>query len=539
MLSRREFLQCSAVAMLSSGCNEQSDAHYSVPGKLLGAPAALGHRLRIGDFPPPSSSRNVRIVIAGGGIAGLAAAYQLQRLGIDDVLVLDMLERPGGNSSYGTNSVSAYPWGAHYVPLVRSDCTPVIELFKELGIITGFDAQARPIYNEFFLSADPQERLLMYGKWQDGLVPAIGASARDQEQYAKFFARVEQLKQARGRDGKPLFAIPVDASSSDAEWRVLDRITMSDYMHREGFDSPLLSWYVNYCCRDDYGATMQQVSAWAALHYFAARNGIAANADSSTVITWPEGNGYLVRELETRSRAEFKNQAVVTRVERSGTGVAMNYFDAELQQCIRVDADIAIVCLPHFVASRVVEGLSVNDAAAFTYAPWMVANLTLDKLPLGRGQPLAWDNVVFNSELLGYVDATHQRLEQARRETVLTYYWPLSHAEPKEAREQALQRSIDDWQALVLRDLYRAHPELVGHVTNMDAWVWGHGMIRPTPGFIWGEARQQAAKHRAPIFFAHSDLSGVSIFEEAYCRGVDAAQAAVGHLMTKHTQMQA
>jgi len=51
-------------------------------------------------------------------------------------------------------------------------------------------------------------------------------------------------------------------------------------------------------------------------------------------------------------------------------------------------------------------------------------------------------------------------------------------------------------------------------------------MIRPTPGFIWGEARRSAVVNQPPVYFAHSDLSGVSIFEEAYCRGFEAGRLA-------------
>jgi hypothetical protein len=51
-------------------------------------------------------------------------------------------------------------------------------------------------------------------------------------------------------------------------------------------------------------------------------------------------------------------------------------------------------------------------------------------------------------------------------------------------------------------------------------------MIRPTPGFIWGNSRRLAAIHQPPVFFAHSDLSGISIFEEAYCRGIVAGNLA-------------
>jgi len=49
-------------------------------------------------------------------------------------------------------------------------------------------------------------------------------------------------------------------------------------------------------------------------------------------------------------------------------------------------------------------------------------------------------------------------------------------------------------------------------------------MILPRPGFISGSERREAARPLGAIHFAHSDLSGASIFEEAVDRGVRAAQ---------------
>jgi phytoene dehydrogenase-like protein len=494
---------------------------------LLGPSAALGHRLRDQSYPPPSSTRETQVVIAGGGIAGLAAAYALKRQGVRDILIVDSLPEPGGNASSGRNSVSAYPWGAHYVPLVREDCRPVLELFNELGIILDTDAAHRPVYNEYFLSADPQERLFIYGRWQDGFVPTVGASPRDEAQFTAFFAATERMKHSVGSDGKPIFAIPIENSTADPEWRDLDRISFAEYLRRQGFDSARLTWYANYCCRDDYGAMAADISAWAGLHYFASRNGVAANADASSVVTWPEGNGHLVRELAQRSGATFQGDSLVTQVARTPTGVSLDYFDARLERSVRVSARAAVVCLPRFVAAKVVQGLAPDSGAGFSYSPWMVANVTLSRLPAGRGQPLAWDNVIYDSPLLGYVVATHQGLEQRRDSTVITYYWPLSAAAPDVERRAALARSLPEWQSIVMTDLLRVHPELQRHVENIDVWIWGHGMVRPTPGFIWGGLRQAAAAIQLPpVFFAHSDLSGISIFEEAYCRGRAAGESA-------------
>ncbi len=50
-------------------------------------------------------------------------------------------------------------------------------------------------------------------------------------------------------------------------------------------------------------------------------------------------------------------------------------------------------------------------------------------------------------------------------------------------------------------------------------------MIRPVPGFIWGSVRAQMLNQQGRIAFAHSDMSGISIFEEAFTRGLQAADS--------------
>jgi hypothetical protein len=103
---------------------------------------------------------------------------------------------------------------------------------------------------------------------------------------------------------------------------------------------------------------------------------------------------------------------------------------------------------------------------------------------------------------------------------------PLSETDPSAARRTAYSRALEQWQSTVVHDLLRVHPDLEGQIRNIDVRVWGHAMVRPTPGFIWGDARRSAAAHRPPLYFAHSDLSGISIFEEAYCRGSEAGRLA-------------
>jgi hypothetical protein len=53
---------------------------------------------------------------------------------------------------------------------------------------------------------------------------------------------------------------------------------------------------------------------------------------------------------------------------------------------------------------------------------------------------------------------------------------------------------------------------------------WGHAMISPRPNFLWNGARDEAQKPFRNIHFAHSDLSGIALFEEAFYHGIRAAR---------------
>ena len=278
---------------------------------------------------------------------------------------------------------------------------------------------------------------------------------------------------------------------------------------------------MDYSCRDDYGAGLAHVSAWAGVHYFASRRGRAANADSDAVVTWPEGNGWLVEQMARSIRERIRNQSVVFKISERDKDVFIDFLDLTRNQTVRLRARGVVCAAPRFVARHFLPDLPDTDA--LEYSPWTVANITVDEMPAGRGAALAWDNVARGSPSLGYVVATHQSLRSRARETVLTHYWPLDAASPREERERSLARTHRDWCDLIVADLTRMHPGIERHIRTIDVWLWGHGMIRPVPGFLWGETRRQMQQRNGPIVFAHSDMSGISIFEEAFTRGTHAA----------------
>src|SRR5438105_13247040 len=83
---------------------------------------------------------------------------------------------------------------------------------------------------------------------------------------------------------------------------------MDEWLRGRGLGSPRLRWYVEYACRDDFGATLAQTSAWAGVHYFAAR--LDEAGQPADFLTWPEGNGRLVAQMSRRGGPPLRTAAI-------------------------------------------------------------------------------------------------------------------------------------------------------------------------------------------------------------------------------------
>ncbi|HEX6126072.1 MAG TPA: hypothetical protein VFZ23_11935, partial [Pyrinomonadaceae bacterium] len=168
------------------------------------------------------------------------------------------------------------------------------------------------------------------------------------------------------------------------------------------------------------------------------------------------------------------------------------------------------------------------DGAQFTPADfhhnaWFVANLFLKDRPaqrFSRDFPLSWDNVLYESPSLGYVNATHQKgIDYGP--TIFTYYYPMCHEE--NGRTKLFNYSWRELADVCLTDIERAHPDIYDLTTRVDIMRWGHAMISPRPNFIWSGVREKAMQQWQNIHFAHTDLSGIALFEEAFYHGLRAA----------------
>ncbi|WP_165824132.1 NAD(P)-binding protein [Pseudochryseolinea flava] len=524
----RQSLQAAVGTTLLTPAFNACTSEHIITGKVIGPNAALGHRLRDMKFESPTQSKSTDVLIVGGGVAALSAARVLKQNNVSFHL-LELGTEAGGNSVAGKNHVTAYPWGAHYLPLPNHNDPELIAFLKEAGVIIG-EANGLPVFQDYYLCFDPKERLYINNFWQDSLLPHEGISLAEREEIDRFTTLMHEYKIMKGRDGKDAFTIPIAMSSQDDVFLALDKISMHTFLIQHDFHSEALHWYVDYCCADDFGATSRDVSAWAGIHYFASRKGRAANASDDTLLTWPEGNNFLVKKLQAYCQDEIETNALVYGITIKDDGVEVLFFDAKENRTVSYHARQVILATPQYINNRIFpQGKTVSQS--FQYAPWMIANITIgSSLSERKGEQIAWDNVIFGSQSLGYVNASHQYVGIATAEKVLTYYYPLTGSDTTSERRRAYERGYDDWKEIILKDLSKAHPNIAKEITNIDIWIWGHGMIRPAPGLIWGqEIREVAASVDQKIFKAHSDLSGISIFEEAFYQGHQAAKLCLKH----------
>ena len=562
-MHRRQFLGATAAtavttATLLAGC----DAPRVLAGGFTGIDMARGHqlreRLKSGNLPAPSVQRRTQVLIAGGGVAGLAAARALRLAGVADLALLEIEDQPGGNSRGGEVNGIACPLGAHYLPVPGQDALEVQDLLEELGLRQR--VAGRWQYGgdgERHLCHSPQERLYWRGEWHPGLLPLHGVDAATLAQYQRFAALVDALQRTT-RFAMPAFTQYQSKQPLAPAQQALDAITFDAWLAQQGLDDAHLRWYLDYCCRDDYGAGSARVSAWAGIHYFASRHGFSAPGDANTdntnepegVLTWPEGNGWLTRQLAAPLHAagQLHSGCSVLRISEQRHGVEVDAFNHASGHIERWQALRCIVALPVFVAARVVQNppnFVIAAAQRLQWAPWLVANIHLDGPLQDRpGAAPSWDNVLYqdgNAGGLGYVDAGHQRLSPLPAPTVLSYYQALGDA--PNGRAQLEQQPWAHWQGAILRTLAGPHPDIHQRATRMDITRYGHAMAVPTPGMqqflsqiglkplsgvrlqlLNGErARALPTPATARLAFAHSDWSGYSVFEEAFTRGHAAA----------------
>ncbi len=547
-LKRRDVLGIAAAAASLAACQPAPNELAKIKGGFVGVSQEAGHILREDKLPQYDGSpvKKVHTLIAGGGVAGLSAARGLRMQGMEDFVLLDLESEAGGNARGGSTAGITHPLGAHYLPVPSDSASEVQDFLDELGLRKRISG--RWVYDEKALCHSPQERLYFNGAWHDGLLPTQGISAATQTQYERFAKLVVQWQ------GTGAFSVPLKENFKQK--LLLAGINTAQsatvfiaYLNSQGLTDPHLRWYLDYCCRDDYGAGIDTVSTFAGMHYFAARHGFSAPgmqaSDKDGVLTWPQGNGFLTQALAAPLKERLQTQQLILRIEEGKSDVVIDALDLLSRRVQRYSAQRCIVALPLHVASRLIANAPdfLKAAAAnVTHSSWWVANIHIDA-PLhdnGHGAFPSWDNVIYGGQGLGYVDAMHQSTRSAPDATVLTYYQ--AEGAGKEPRQALLKSTWTQLRDRAIAEIAIAHPDITRRTQQINITRYGHAMAVPTPQFIsqigqqpayllreaLSKSKQYAARHTPStqrLRFAHSDWSGISVFEEAFTRGLHAVMA--------------
>ncbi len=486
--------------------------------RFVGPALDRGHKLREPYAPIAAPVRQaVAVAIVGGGISGMSAAWYLQKKGQADFRLFELEDRAGGNAQWGENRNGRYPWGAHYLPTPGSDAIWVRELLAEMGIYKNGR------FSEEALVHETEERLFIYGNWQTGLVPLMGARETDRKQIERFFETMAGFSAARGGDGRRAFTIPLALSSTDAKFTQYDNLTAADWLENRGITSQRLLWYIDYVLRDEYGSNRHNTSAWALLHYFAARS-------ESHNLVWPEGNGYIAEYLRKKLGNIIQAATALRHVEKTSRGYRLHFFNHATRSAEVMDARKIIFAAPKFILPWVYPALSSDrraEAKSLVYSPWLTVNLLVNHF--AENDP-AWDNVIYGSRSLGYVVAEHQRAGKLPHALNLTFFHAFDEDDTLDSRRRLLQMTEGEALKMALDEIGRAHPRVHEFVESAGIYRWAHAMVRPTPGFLSRMRNGLLERIDEGFYGAHSDLSGMSNFEEAQYRGVMAARRVLGEV---------
>jgi NAD(P)-binding Rossmann-like domain len=492
---------------------------------------ALGHAMRdvsnasqvsiAKDNAPFEISKRCQVLVVGSGIAGLSAVWNLRRQGVKDIVLLDGPEFMGNAANYQFAAGQNVPTGAHYLPLPSPESQHVREILKAMGVYAGQLGAERPSYDEAVLVHAPAERLLRSEQWESSLIPQGGLSPPALQQQQQFFELTKLLSNTLGDDGKRLFVVPIALASRDPKWMVLDRITFKSWLEQSQYTEPSLLWYLDYCCRDEFGADLSQVSAWAGLHYFASRAGHASNAEDGAVLTWPDGLAsvatFLAQAIEGQQVA-----ASALHLKRQSNNVQVLAFDHASKKQFGIQAQTVVLATPLAISARIDPEIRLafpnwKDQLP-SNAPWIVGNFKMHRRAAEKlGSGLSWDNVVYGSASLGFVNAGHQllRVDEFAAPT-LTSYHAMNSSPAVQARQWCAIASTEQLLEVAAQDLVSAYgARFWRHVQAAHITVRAHGMPSPTPGFLNNALLTQLRKPQGRVWYANADLSGYSVFEEA------------------------
>ena len=470
--SRREFIKFVVAGSVAAGCPIDRTLLAAPDSKATGVPLVHGehfevcHQIRDGhQFERPDATRKTDIVIVGGGVAGLSAAYFLRGR---DWLLLEKEDHFGGNAFqeeydgqiYGTGSAYAY----------RGDYGD--QLASEMGLKLPFVNNPDPtIVNRTFVP----------DTWKTG-INELPYSKEVRESFKKF--RVDMMKINLGEKMAELDAQP--------------------FTNFTGAYAPEVQQWWDGFGPSNWGATAEDTSAFVGLGNV---QDLISGSDSKRVIL-PGGLGCithkLVQVLQPKYKERMLGDVAVVAVVQDKDAVRVTYLHEG--KLITVAAKVVLMCTPKHIASRIVMGLPYEQKAAmrrYRYAPYPVVNVIFDKPVYNRG----YDNWCPGNTFTDFIVAdwtVRNNPGYKQKHNILSFYTPLRENQRSTLLDEGDCKSLA---ARVLADFQKLMPEFNVDPVEVRVYRRGHPMYMAVPG-QYTKTRLAAAHPMNRIFFGNSDSGG-------------------------------
>jgi oxygen-dependent protoporphyrinogen oxidase len=439
------------------------------------------------------------VVVVGGGLAGLAAAWQLRD---QDVLVLEKEARAGGKVRREAWGRKRYPVAAGYMYELYLD--GLKSLFRSLGI------EGRRIPKPTNSLRLPDGRIVH---------EPFGRGIDELPETAEVRSQLKRMSKEMAELSARLGSIPPMPKSEP--WLAdLDRISFKAYMEKH-YGSRIGAFADGYA-KSLFGVDGEQVSALAGLVFFTADFGGGAN------ITWDGGPGVIAEKLEARLGRKLELGAFVLSVSTEPGGVRVEYEKAGRRRSVRARA--AVLAVPSFIVRRLAKGLPDWKSAALSkvrYSSYALAIIAL-KEPIYRDSFDLWagtDTVFTDLSPLDWGEKDAGPAEAGTPAQLLEAYVPLGESA---GRAVLLDEPDERMSERIESDLDRLFPGARPKVHGVRLIRWGHAMPVDFPGYLTGP-RRDVSRPAAPFFFAGVD-GELPCIEGALSSGLRAGKEARGYL---------
>ncbi len=468
-----------------------------------------GYLQKKGGIPAPVEHFDV--VIVGGGMSGLSAAYKLPG---KKVLLIEGNPRMGGNSKTQYVGKTFISQGAAYLGAFEPG-DELDRLYTELNI-------KRYMRN----TGGESEPVTFRGK----IVNNFWAGETDPNR-ANDFKNAKELLADIYENKLPELPIWNSSASARSYLNGLDRISFTNFLKRElGQIHPHVMEMITLYCWSSFSGSPDEISAAQGLYFFASDTHGGANV-------LPGGNGLLAsamfEKLRTRSGVTMLAPCFAVDIRTSG-GKAQICFKNPAGILQTVTATKCIVASQKMVAKHVIDGLGEKQKKAMSlisYRAYLVANLFMrKKIPSPGYDVYALQGTVpsdpYNDSKsrtvadIVYADwASKDNVDRS----VLTCYIPL----PYDMAQQYL--FIDTlYPKYVDRVRASVEPQLAGmglnwgDVGGMRLVRYGHSMPLAQTGQIADGTFENAGQDIGGcIYFANQDNWGNPCFETSYGSALD------------------